>query len=753
MNVAHDNAMRIPAEIRRRLKSLRARIVQWNLVDRLGRLVLLVLALLLVDMGLDRWLGFDAAQRAILLIAMSASAIGYLIWKVLVPLAARPSDELLLEKIEQAHPEHREVLISGAELAQMGNVESLGMSSELAEATIQRSVELAKDLDIDALLDWNRFYRYAGRLAVGLVLLVALGVGITQVAFLKTWFHRNILLRNDPWPQSTYLEIVGANDGVLIVPRGANHRQLVRVTPDSKEQDVTVKLELDLPTGKVVHQMRPTGREQGREHEFVLHNVSTEFRFRASGGDDVTPWIQVQLVEPPAISSLKLTSILPPYAASGEIQLVGAGPHTVLDSSSLRIELTANKPLQQCVVTLGLQELAMQPVTENSDTRFQLLLPDGDGALLGGEYQIRLLDKTGLSGLRPAKFVIKTRPDAPPKGRAALLGISGLVVPRARIPMEFSVLDEFGLSRLAFDAKWKMPDEQNSEAEVQKLEQEIAEFASDATPVRQVDDVAVLQLETLRLVPGTSLVLSVAAWDNLPGKPNRANSNEFLLRVVTEQELRDDMLRRGIEQRRAFQQAYDAQMELAAELRAIAAMQPENETLDDLRNRQELALIDLNRDQQVIGTTIVDVATRFEEFLVEAQNNRLDEDEQALVSGRTIAERFDQGIIKPIRDIDSELIPVAIRHLDNCRRLLDQPADLNQAVEQAGQVHAVIMQEMKKILDAMSDSENFQEVINKLLEIKRGEQQIRSETERQTRPDDDIFDDDPGGIFDDDGRP
>ncbi len=141
------------------------------------------------------------------------------------------------------------------------------------------------------------------------------------------------------------------------------------------------------------------------------------------------------------------------------------------------------------------------------------------------------------------------------------------------------------------------------------------------------------------------------------------------------------------------------------------------------------------------------------EFLVEAQNNRLDEDEQALVSGRTIAERFDQGIINPIRDIDSELIPIAIRHLDNCRRLLDQPAELSRAVEEAGQVHAMIMQEMKKILDAMSDSENFQEVINKLLEIKRGEQQIRSETERQTKPEDDIFDDDASDIFDDDGRP
>ena len=38
------------------------------------------------------------------------------------------------------------------------------------------------------------------------------------------------------------------------------------------------------------------------------------------------------------------------------------------------------------------------------------------------------------------------------------------------------------------------------------------------------------------------------------------------------------MLRREIEQRKAFQQAYEAQMELAAELRAVAGMRPNGQT-------------------------------------------------------------------------------------------------------------------------------------------------------------------------------
>jgi predicted DNA-binding protein len=54
---------------------------------------------------------------------------------------------------------------------------------------------------------------------------------------------------------------------------------------------------------------------------------------------------------------------------------------------------------------------------------------------------------------------------------------------------------------------------------------------------------------------------------------------------------------------------------------------------------------------------------------------------------------------------------------------------------------------MKRIMSAMEDSENFQEVVNRLLEIKRGEDQIQSEIKRRqaeegnTILDEDIFDD------------
>ena len=140
------------------------------------------------------------------------------------------------------------------------------------------------------------------------------------------------------------------------------------------------------------------------------------------------------------------------------------------------------------------------------------------------------------------------------------------------------------------------------------------------------------------------------------------------------------------------------------------------------------------------------VADRFEEFLVEVKNNRLDEAENAIAPGQKIEARFDVGIIQPIRRLDQELIAIATRNLDNCRRASGDDNELIQNVDQTSLVHQRVLEEMKKILDAMNDSENFQEVINDLLEIKEDSNAVKSEIEKRLKPKD-IFDDD-DGIFD-----
>jgi hypothetical protein len=303
----------VPRVVRRKLLRMRGKLTRWILVRGVGRWLMVMLAILAADMLLDRVFKMDFAQRLVMLVVMGVAVAAYFGWRVVRPLLSRPNDDALIYEVENKNPELKENLISGVQLAREKDLESTGVSAALADATIESGLEKAKHIDFGKALNLTQHFQNWMLLICGLVLLGAIGWGVTQTEFLRTWYHRNILLLDDQWPQSTYLEIAGVVDGKLILPRGNDHRQIVYVTEDSRDQDVVVSLEVDNPGGRTVHQMKPTGKLQGREYVFLFHNVSSPFRFRASGGDDVTEWVDVELVEPPNIIDMKINALLPEY--------------------------------------------------------------------------------------------------------------------------------------------------------------------------------------------------------------------------------------------------------------------------------------------------------------------------------------------------------------------------------------------------------------------------------------------------------
>ena len=548
---------KIPKSIARRLSALRRQLKQWVLVNGVSRWLLIALAVLALDILLDRVFKMDFAQRLIMLCVMLVTIGAFFFWRIIKPLSQSATDNALLREIENKHPELNESLISSAQLSRQGEFEERGVSAELAEATINKGAKEADKIDVGRIIDRPQHTKNLALLGVGGLLALGLAFGVTQSDFLKTWFNRNILLTNDQWPQATYLEIVGAKDGKLVLPRGVDHRQLVAVTEDSRRKEVEVSLEIEGVSGRTIHKMKPTGKNEGREHSLVIHNVSSELRMRATGGDDTTGWVDVTLVEPPAVTDILLQTELPSYTRRETMQLDGSGPHRVLTGSKLSVQALANKPLKECQLRLGDQRFDLKPTAENPMV-YSAILPADGGELQGGQYEFALTDETGLGNTRTSKFTIKITEDAPPKIRASLLGISGLVVPRANVPVAYTASDEYGLSSLFFDCKWK-----ESEIDEDKPPRNqvisISRFDGSAEAKLDADDVSVLELEKLQLKPDTSFRFSVNANDNHPPTPNTASSTEFLLRVVTEETLRADLLRREKEQRTAFEQAYNNQ--------------------------------------------------------------------------------------------------------------------------------------------------------------------------------------------------
>ena len=186
-------------------------------------------------------------------------------------------------------------------------------------------------------------------------------------------------------------------------------------------------------------------------------------------------------------------------------------------------------------------------------------------------------------------------------------------------------------------------------------------------------------------------------------------------------------------------------------MEALSISEPENGQSEvDFHKQREVKLLGLVRDQKGIGTAIDRIATRFEEFLVEIGNNRLEQAaKEALPDRLGIEQRYNDKIIVPIRELDTELVTLATQYLDVCRRMEQDPPELDKAAQQTGATQQLILERMKVILNAMNNSQTDQAMLNKLLEVKNAEEAIQKMNQEKLKPKN-IFDDaDPDDIFDD----
>ena len=205
-------------------------------------------------------------------------------------------------------------------------------------------------------------------------------------------------------------------------------------------------------------------------------------------------------------------------------------------------------------------------------------------------------------------------------------------------------------------------------------------------------------------------------------------SKTFLLRVVTEDELRTDLLRREREQREDFERQINEQINLKTEMEALNVELQQNqlpETERTLRPTETLATA--RQRQRDLATTLERIASRFEELLVEAENNRLDEE-----TGR-LRNRLENQIITPLRELDLNELKSVEQGLEAARvSLTDTTAAANQITKVIALQETIIVK-MNEILGYMVKAEGYQEAINLLRQIERTQQDVLETTDEQRR--------------------
>lgn len=713
-----------------RLAALRTQIAAWFWVDGLVRVLWIALALIAVDLAIDWFFRLDKPQRVVMLVLM----LGVIVWRIyrrlVRPLSATMSDDALALSVEAGNKQLGQGLISALQLSRMENVEARGMSPVLVQETVRRGAAAAEKVSFGSVLDGKEFRLNALLLAIAVGMFAVIGYGIVATNTLSIWFNRNIMLGNGTWPQKTYLVIERKNeDGTIVFPRGEDWTQTVTVTEESEIVPETVYLDFRRARGRAPVTMKKTSE---RQFEATFASVIEPFEFRARGGDAVTEWVRVELVEQPAVETLKLMVTPPKYTGAGPEELpAGKGPYYVLPGSSLRIEGKANKELVRGEIHYeGKALIQPKPAPEKPAALKGLeKLLDGKGIdfagqiappkIVEGTYVFQLEDTLGLTGRRPTTFAIRKRTDREPRVRVKLIGVGGMVVQKARVPFNCRVTDDFGVTGAEVAYRWKGDDMTQPDGEGKLAFESIKDALGE--PDLVFDEV--IELEPLKIPTGTGLSFRFEAGDNddVSG-PNVGKSSEFLVRVVTEEELRTDLLRREKEQRQEFERLIKNQEDLLTDSRALEAGVKGQAKLTPEQKDQ---LIQYHKRQKLVGQNTGAIAERMASIVIEVQNNRLEED------GGRLQTRLTKEIIEPMRAVADEMIPAALNGLDKVRRQSDDVAARDATLAETIAQQTDTAAKMKEILEHMVKSEGFQEAVNLLYEIQKAQTDVHSQTTKE----------------------
>lgn len=827
---------KIPASVTEKLSALRRSIVGWLAMDGLAALALAVVAVFLVDLGVDWLFRMDVAQRRICFLLMLA-ALAYVAYRRLLrPLMQSYSDDVLVLQVEQRHRELGQSLISAVQFSRVEDqYEGLGMSPTMVRATIEQGTRAAGAVDFSDVLERGRFRKNVAKVVGVVAFFIVLGVFVPEV--LQTWANRNLLFGEARWPQDTQLQFVGVEGNEIILPAGDDLKVTVEVfegiVPDSVEIQFGVgrsargEGEMSPLDGVVPGDKIAADATTKPRYEYTFKNVLEAFSIRARGGDGDTPWVDVKLVDRPAVEELKLELSPPEYTRLKTVELArGQGPYEFYAGSKLAVSGAATKKLKSATLRIMRRGQPAETVDVAIDaadrTKFSVALPHDK--VIAANYELEVVDDVDRRSRRPEAFALKSVSDRIPSVGAKLDGISSMIVPQARVPLIITMSDDFAITKSGVAYKVKTstevaaseipgtttppegqappsnppatnppagepgppaapesPAEKPAESGTnfggsvngQTLfaqaegEQPAAgppaanesddEFTSDddmpeEKPAEEKPAVTfterdgtvphpelkdrydsdkiefrfAMEVGPVELKVGDDFEFHVEATDNdTVGGPKTGKSHRFQLRVVTEEELRNDLLRREKDQRKQFEDLIVGQDDLVTETKALASeIHGEPGTPPDTRS----ALLKSQKRQHQIGERCRTIANWLDQIVLEAENNRLEGPE-----GRYQREMRGK-VIEPLIKLVSESIPAAAQLLDDARRLPDGEAvkrDEMLAAAVAAEIR--IAAEMRTILRYMVKAEGYQEAINlayRILDVQGG---LNEATKRMLR--------------------
>jgi hypothetical protein len=416
----------------------------------------------------------------------------------------------------------------------------------------------------------------------------------------------------------------------------------------------------------------------------------------------------------------------PKYTGQGQQSLdEGKGPYALLPGSRLHVRGTVNKPLSQATLALAAQQRPMNLEEDNAFSHDFVYAADAAGI-----YAITLTDTEQIYGTSagkagplasrvPTQFTLRTQIDRPPLVKLRLTGIGALITTRARLPVAVTIDDDFAVA----DAQlhWKLgaaADGTPGRAESLPAAKQDQPFGNPAVKLDHLLDVRALKASA-----GVELTLEVTAKDNndVTG-PGKGSSGKTVLRVVADDEFRAELLRREREQREEVERLLKSQRGVFADTKDLVRAGAEGKPWT---TATEQAAARVARQQKAIGTSIALTARRIDDLLIEADNNRLEEQSGPL------KKRLGTAVHARLVQTADKSVPDATARLEEARRLAAQPKDRDAALEAALAGQEKIEKELVDVLKHMITSEDYQFILSLIMEIQHSQSDVRDRARKQ----------------------
>ncbi len=608
--------------LEQRIAVLRNRVRRLLTLYALSRAAGVVLAAIILIALADYGIRFE--DRGIRVLA-SVVVLGVIAWAgfryLYRGLTARVADVELARHLERRFPAVGSSLASSIEFLRQSEENPLAGSVAMRRAVIAKTAAETEPLDFDEAIDRRPTIRAAlAALAVSMLalFLIAANPLASGIALARLANPFGDVL----WPRTTHLVL---RQHVDRVARGQAFEVEVVDATENLPAEVLIHYRFENSDGKATEESQ---RMQLLDGTMVARreNVVRPFSYRVTGGDDTSmPWIDVEVLEPPALETVSVTLIPPEYTG-------WPNEHTqdhirALAGTSIAVAGRATKPL--VAVQLQLED-GRQFAGRVGDDGVSFTIPaDPQKQVViekSGAYWFNFIDVEGLAGGGDDRWEIRAVPDSPPSVTVEEPTANIFVTPDATVPLRVTAKDDLAVRSIGVEfTRSDQPDESSATFPLYSGA-EPAPKAQGLNDSRRLGETRVAsqdwELAGLDLSPGLQVTFWATADDY---RPQTGKSDQRRLVIITPEQLTDRLAARRAsilsELARVLQMQRGSRRQVAELEIQVQQMGELNQlALDHLRGAE------LNQRQ--VNTTLTSrtegVPMHIVGLLADLENNRVD---------------------------------------------------------------------------------------------------------------------------------